>query len=239
MLADDSTVPGLTDATRTLSLAGAPGQWAFPAADTLVGMKVAARGFRPAGSSDVLHAERPDRDTARGGDTAVPRRRDALPDPAQVVAARARRADARDRPCARRDGLPPPAALPARLGGAPARPARAGADDGRGAAAGSEPSPLRRARLLRRLVARAPGAGSCRPAAAATQLARGRRRARPCRARRSRPPRRSRCSRSSGRRGPSSRRPSTSRPGSTRDRSSSTTRRRSRASPGRSSAAGS
>ena len=41
----DSTVPGLTDATRTLALAGAPAQWAFPAADTLVGMKVAARGF--------------------------------------------------------------------------------------------------------------------------------------------------------------------------------------------------
>ena len=31
---------------------------------------------------------------------------------------------------ARRDGLPPPAALPARLGGAAARPARAGPDDG-------------------------------------------------------------------------------------------------------------
>ena len=46
VLADDSTVPGLTDPTRTLALAGAPGQWAFPAADTLVGMKVAARRFR-------------------------------------------------------------------------------------------------------------------------------------------------------------------------------------------------
>jgi cation diffusion facilitator CzcD-associated flavoprotein CzcO len=46
VLADDSTVPGLTDATRTLALAGVPGQWAFPAADTLVGMKVAARRFR-------------------------------------------------------------------------------------------------------------------------------------------------------------------------------------------------
>lgn len=46
VLADDSTVPGLTDATRTLSLAGVPAQWAFPAADTLVGMKVAARSFR-------------------------------------------------------------------------------------------------------------------------------------------------------------------------------------------------
>lgn len=46
VLDDDSTVPGLTDAARTLSLAGVPGQWAFPAADTLVGMKVAARRFR-------------------------------------------------------------------------------------------------------------------------------------------------------------------------------------------------
>ena len=45
VLAPDSTVPGLTDATRTLSIAGVPGQWAFPAADTLVGMKVAARHF--------------------------------------------------------------------------------------------------------------------------------------------------------------------------------------------------
>ena len=31
--------------TRTLALAGAPGQWAFPAADTLVGAKYAARRF--------------------------------------------------------------------------------------------------------------------------------------------------------------------------------------------------
>jgi hypothetical protein len=45
VLAADSTVPGLTDADRTLALAGAPGQWAFPAADTLVGAKYAARGF--------------------------------------------------------------------------------------------------------------------------------------------------------------------------------------------------
>ena len=45
VLADDSSVPGLTDATRTLALAGVPGQWAYPAADTLVGMKVAARRF--------------------------------------------------------------------------------------------------------------------------------------------------------------------------------------------------
>ena len=46
VLADDSTVPALTDGSRTLALAGAPAQWAVPAADTLVGMKVAARWFR-------------------------------------------------------------------------------------------------------------------------------------------------------------------------------------------------
>ena len=46
VLADDATVPSLTDGTRTLALAGVQGQWVFPAADTLVGMKVAARRFR-------------------------------------------------------------------------------------------------------------------------------------------------------------------------------------------------
>ena len=45
VLAPDSTVPALTDGTRTLSLAGAPAQWAYPAADTLAGMKYAARRF--------------------------------------------------------------------------------------------------------------------------------------------------------------------------------------------------
>ena len=45
VLADDSTVPALTDTRRTLALAGVSAQWAFPAADTLVGMKVAARAF--------------------------------------------------------------------------------------------------------------------------------------------------------------------------------------------------
>jgi cation diffusion facilitator CzcD-associated flavoprotein CzcO len=38
----DSCVPGLGG---TLALAGVPGQWAYPAADTLVGMKWAARRF--------------------------------------------------------------------------------------------------------------------------------------------------------------------------------------------------
>lgn len=46
VLDDDSTVPAVTDATRTLALAGAAAQWAYPAADTLVGMKVAARALR-------------------------------------------------------------------------------------------------------------------------------------------------------------------------------------------------
>jgi hypothetical protein len=45
VLADDCTVPGVTDGTRTLSVAGVAAQWAYPAADTLVGMKVAARRF--------------------------------------------------------------------------------------------------------------------------------------------------------------------------------------------------
>jgi cation diffusion facilitator CzcD-associated flavoprotein CzcO len=45
VLTPDSTVPGLTDETRTLSLAGVPGQWAFPAGDTLMGAKYAARRF--------------------------------------------------------------------------------------------------------------------------------------------------------------------------------------------------
>jgi hypothetical protein len=45
VLAPDSTVPALTDDTRTLSLAGVPAQWAFPGADTVSGAKYAARGF--------------------------------------------------------------------------------------------------------------------------------------------------------------------------------------------------
>jgi cation diffusion facilitator CzcD-associated flavoprotein CzcO len=45
VLAPDSTVPALTDATRTLSLSGVAAQWAFPAADTIAGAKYAARAF--------------------------------------------------------------------------------------------------------------------------------------------------------------------------------------------------
>jgi hypothetical protein len=45
VLDDDSTVEALTDGDRTLALAGACAQWAHPGADTVVGMKSAARGF--------------------------------------------------------------------------------------------------------------------------------------------------------------------------------------------------
>jgi cation diffusion facilitator CzcD-associated flavoprotein CzcO len=45
VLDPDSTVPALTDERRTLALAGVAAQWAFPAADTLVGAKYAARGL--------------------------------------------------------------------------------------------------------------------------------------------------------------------------------------------------
>jgi hypothetical protein len=44
-LAPDSTVPALTDASRTLAIAGVAGQWAYPAADTLMGARYAAHGF--------------------------------------------------------------------------------------------------------------------------------------------------------------------------------------------------
>jgi hypothetical protein len=45
VLAPDCTVPSLTTAERTLALAGVPAQWAYPAADTIVGAKYAARAF--------------------------------------------------------------------------------------------------------------------------------------------------------------------------------------------------
>jgi cation diffusion facilitator CzcD-associated flavoprotein CzcO len=45
VLEQDGSVPALTDATRTLALAGAPSQWAFPAADTLAGARYVAHGF--------------------------------------------------------------------------------------------------------------------------------------------------------------------------------------------------
>ena len=45
VLDSDSTVPALSDETRTLAVAGAPAQWAFPAADTLAGARYAAHRF--------------------------------------------------------------------------------------------------------------------------------------------------------------------------------------------------
>ena len=45
VLDPDASVPGLTDGSRTLALAGAPAQWAFPAADTLAGARYVAHGF--------------------------------------------------------------------------------------------------------------------------------------------------------------------------------------------------
>jgi cation diffusion facilitator CzcD-associated flavoprotein CzcO len=41
----DGSVPELTDESRTIALAGAPAQWAFPAADTLAGARYVAHGF--------------------------------------------------------------------------------------------------------------------------------------------------------------------------------------------------
>jgi hypothetical protein len=45
VLAPDSTVPALTDRSRTLAVAGVAGQFAFPGADTLTGARYAAHGF--------------------------------------------------------------------------------------------------------------------------------------------------------------------------------------------------
>ncbi|HET8750911.1 MAG TPA: hypothetical protein VFM43_00120 [Gaiellaceae bacterium] len=45
VLDSDSTVPVLSDTTRTLAVAGAPAQWAFPAADTLAGARYVAHRF--------------------------------------------------------------------------------------------------------------------------------------------------------------------------------------------------
>ena len=45
VLDPDASVPALTDGSRTLALAGAPAQWAFPAADTLAGARYVAHGF--------------------------------------------------------------------------------------------------------------------------------------------------------------------------------------------------
>ena len=45
VLAPDASVRALTDDSRTLALAGIAGQWAHPAADTLMGARYAAHGF--------------------------------------------------------------------------------------------------------------------------------------------------------------------------------------------------
>ncbi len=45
VLAPDSTVSEPTEDARTLAIAGVQAQWAYPAADTLAGMKYAARRF--------------------------------------------------------------------------------------------------------------------------------------------------------------------------------------------------
>jgi len=45
VLDPDTSVPALTDEARTLAVAGAPAQWAFPAADTLAGARYAGHAF--------------------------------------------------------------------------------------------------------------------------------------------------------------------------------------------------
>jgi cation diffusion facilitator CzcD-associated flavoprotein CzcO len=45
MLAADATVPALADRSRTLALAGVPAQWAYPAADSLMGARYVAHTF--------------------------------------------------------------------------------------------------------------------------------------------------------------------------------------------------
>jgi cation diffusion facilitator CzcD-associated flavoprotein CzcO len=45
VLAPDATVARLTDGRRTLAVSGVAAQWAYPAADTLAGMKYVARRF--------------------------------------------------------------------------------------------------------------------------------------------------------------------------------------------------
>jgi hypothetical protein len=45
VLGPDASVPALSDATRTLALAGAPAHWAFPAADTLAGARYSGHNF--------------------------------------------------------------------------------------------------------------------------------------------------------------------------------------------------
>ena len=107
------------------------------------GMKVAARGFRR--RVECMSYTLRGRLETRLAAALLPFLVAACssPAPARVVAARARRADARDRARARRRALPPAAPVPARL----ARRCRSGllelgADDGRGARCSSSDAPL-------------------------------------------------------------------------------------------------
>jgi cation diffusion facilitator CzcD-associated flavoprotein CzcO len=45
VLGSDSTVPALSDESRTLALSGVSAQWAYPAADTLMGARYASHAF--------------------------------------------------------------------------------------------------------------------------------------------------------------------------------------------------
>ena len=118
VLADDASVPALSDRA---------GRSRSPACrgNGLPGRRHARRDegrsapLQHAGWCRVLHAERPDRDAARGRAPAGARRGGGGAAAAQVVAARARRADARDRAHARRARLPP--ALPYQPGWVPCR----------------------------------------------------------------------------------------------------------------------
>ena len=118
VLAPDSTVPALTDETRTLSVAGSQGSGRSPPPT-----RSRARSTQPAasGGAYVVHADRAHPVATRLGAARADRRARA----AALVGDRARRADARDRARARRARLPPRARLPAGVARAAARRARA------------------------------------------------------------------------------------------------------------------
>ena len=183
VLADDATVPALTDATRTLALAGVAAQWAFPAADTLAGARYAARGLARR-VLRVLHAEGPPRGAAARRDPGLRRDGRARRRAARLVAARARGVHGRDRRRARRRGLALAPALPAGRRRAAARPGRAGCDLGRAPRARDRRPGPRRDRRLRRHVALRAGARPRGAAPCPARLRRGRGRTRPPRARR-------------------------------------------------------
>ena len=105
------------------------------------------------------------------------------------MARRAGRRDDRRRPRAGRRPVPPPAAVPARVGGGPARTARADRDDGARPPVRHRRAARARALVLRRLLGPRAGSRSRGLAARAPHLCRGRRGAGPRRgrARRARP----------------------------------------------------